>query len=71
GKANGILLHPCLPKEMDGYVYERKFGAKSIKISVIYGDNEELKVNGKVIKGRFAPIEKEIDNYEVQLTLQK
>ena len=71
GNSHGLEINPALPKEMNGYEYDRYYGTNKVHIKVGFGDNEKLVVNGKELEGRFVPISGNNQEYNVNLTIKR
>lgn len=71
GDSHGIYINPCLPKEMDGYSYQRMFNHSKVNILVKYGDKESLVVNGQEKEGRYIPISGKDEEYNIVLTIRR
>lgn len=71
GNSHGVVIEPCLPKDMDGYQYTRMYNKSKLNINVHIGDKEKLVVNGKEMNGRFVPLSGEDKEYEIDLTIKR
>ena len=71
GNSHGIIIKPCLPKEMGGYTYDRMFNKSKLHIEVRYSDHDELIVNGKKLDGNFVPISGKEEEYKISMLIKK
>lgn len=71
GNSKGIVISPCLPKEMDGYEYTRMYDKSKLNISMKYGNENSLIVNGQKLDGNFVPISGKEETFNIQLTIKK
>ena len=71
GNSHGIVIKPCLPKEMDGYEYTRMYNHSKLNIKVSFSNEESLMVNGKKLEGNFVPVSGNDEIYNIEMTIKR
>ena len=53
---DGLTVDPCLPDHMNGFRLSRLFRGTRYDITVVRGENKGMKVDGRPVEGRTAPL---------------